>query len=143
MLVETIFLASGKQFFSICQIFLAVKTIFQSSGNVFFNEFFIPSSGNVFSVQWKQYSFIQRFAEAFEIRGQQLFLRETFFLFVETDFLAKFFFFFFIFQILLLVKATFCLEETLFLNEFFIPLVKLFETNYSLYILLIAVHPNI
>ena len=30
--------------FSICQIFLAVKTVFQSSGSVFFNEFFIPAS---------------------------------------------------------------------------------------------------
>ena len=46
LLLVTVFLASEKQFFSIYQIFLAVKTVFQSSGNVFFNEFFIPASGN-------------------------------------------------------------------------------------------------
>ena len=39
----TVFLASEKQFFSIDQIFLAVKTVFPSSGNVFFNEFFTNS----------------------------------------------------------------------------------------------------
>ena len=50
VLVETVFLASEKQFFSICQIFRAVKTLFPSSGNVFLNEFFIPASGNGFSV---------------------------------------------------------------------------------------------
>ena len=47
---ETVFLASEKQFFPICQIFLAVKTVFQSNGKVFFKNFFIPASGNVFSV---------------------------------------------------------------------------------------------
>ena len=39
-------MASEKQFFFICQIFLAVKTVFSLSRNVFFNEYFIPASGN-------------------------------------------------------------------------------------------------
>ena len=44
LLVETGFVVSEKQFFSICQIFLAVKTVFRSSGNLFFNEFLILAS---------------------------------------------------------------------------------------------------
>ena len=50
LLVEAVFLASEKQFFPIFQMFLVVKTAFPSSGNVFFNVFFIPASGNGFSV---------------------------------------------------------------------------------------------
>ena len=38
---------SKKTVFSIFQIFLAVKTVFPSIGNRFFNEFLIPSSANV------------------------------------------------------------------------------------------------
>ena len=45
LLAETGFPASEKQFFSIFQIFLAVKSVFRSSGNLFFNEFLIPTSG--------------------------------------------------------------------------------------------------
>ena len=33
--METVFVASVKQFFSICQIFLAVETVLPSSGTVF------------------------------------------------------------------------------------------------------------
>ena len=62
--------------FSNCQIFLAVKTVFQSSGNVFFNEFFIPASANRFSVWGKQHFFIESFAEVFEIRGVATFFKE-------------------------------------------------------------------
>ena len=72
--------------FSICQIFLAVKTVFPSSGKVFLNEFFIPASRNGFSVRWKDYIFIQSNVEAFEIRRWQ-------FLHVKTDFLASKIFF--------------------------------------------------
>ena len=48
LLVETVFLASEKPFFFIYQIFQAVKTV-SPKGNIF-NEFFIPASGNEFSV---------------------------------------------------------------------------------------------
>ena len=48
LLIETVF--SEKTDFFICQIFLVVKTVFPSSGNVFLNEFFISAGGNGFSV---------------------------------------------------------------------------------------------
>ena len=87
-----------------------------SQGKRFFIEFFIPASGNEFSVQQKQYCFIQSSVEDFKIRRQRTFLRETSFKLLKTDFLASIsiFFFFFIFQILLLVKGIFCLVETYF-----------------------------
>ena len=42
LLAETVFLASE----TICQIFLAVKTVFSVKWKRFFNEFFIPASRN-------------------------------------------------------------------------------------------------
>ena len=51
LLVEMFFWLVKNSFFSTCQIFLAVKAVFQSSENVFFNEFFISASGNGFSVK--------------------------------------------------------------------------------------------
>ena len=66
---------------SICEIFLAVKTVF--------SEFFILPCENRFSVYWKQNSFIQSFVEVFGSREQQLFLRGSLFLLVKTDFLAS------------------------------------------------------
>ena len=49
LLVETVFLASEKQFFPFVKYFWLLK-VSQSSGNVFFNEFFIPASGNGFLI---------------------------------------------------------------------------------------------
>ena len=82
-------------FFSIIQIFLAVKTVSLLSGNVFFNELFIPASK-------ESTFFIQNFAEAFEIWRCQ-------FLLVETDLMIFWLveLIFPICQILLLVKAIF------------------------------------
>ena len=42
-------------------IFLSMKVVFRSKRNVFLNEFSIPASGNRLSVQFTQYSFIQKF----------------------------------------------------------------------------------
>ena len=39
----------------------------------FFNEFFIPASGNELSVKWKRYSFILSSFEDFKIRVEQPF----------------------------------------------------------------------
>ena len=51
-------------------------------------KFLIPTSGNEFSVQQKQYYFTQNFVEDFKVRGSN-FLRETLFLLIETFFLAS------------------------------------------------------
>ena len=42
-------------------IFLSREVVFRSKRNVFLNEFSIPASGNRLSVQFTQYSFIQKF----------------------------------------------------------------------------------
>ena len=73
LLAETGFPASEKQFFSIFQIFLAVKSVFPSSGNVLFNEFLIPASGTDVLSSGNSIFFTQSFVEVFEIQGWQLF----------------------------------------------------------------------
>ena len=62
------------------------RSSFSSSRNV--SEFSISASGNQFSVQLKEYSFIQRF---FSARGNReiQFMKKTLFLLVKTDFLAS------------------------------------------------------
>ena len=81
------FSGEWKTVFSIFQIFLAVKTVFSPRGNIFFNEFFIPASGNGFLSSgnsiplFKAWSFV----EVFEIWGWQFFKGNLirFFLFSE------------------------------------------------------------
>ena len=55
----------------------------------FFNEFFIPASGNEFSVQQKQYCFIQSSAEDFKICGQQHFQEKNYFCSWKLNFFGQ------------------------------------------------------
>ena len=65
------------------------QAVFSSSRNVVLNKFSIPAGENKFSVYLKQYSFIWRFFLLLETIGEILFLKITFFLIKETDFLAN------------------------------------------------------
>ena len=58
---KTKFLASGNHSIQFSQILMPLKVTFPSIENIFFNESFIQASGNLFSVQWKQYPFVQSF----------------------------------------------------------------------------------
>ena len=46
------------------QTLLPPEVTFTSSEIVFFNKSFLPSSGNLFSFQWKQYAFVGRLFSA-------------------------------------------------------------------------------
>ena len=107
---------------------------------IFFNEFFNPASGILFSIPWKQYAFVQGFFYAVENHysnflsgGNRLYLRVFFYqwkpsliwvktnvqrqnlkLLVKTDFLAK--------------ANQFLSLSQLFFKEYFIPVS---ETHFS------------
>ena len=86
-----------------------------SPGKRFFDKFFIPAIGNGFSVQQKQYWFIQSSVEDFEILEQQ-----TLFLLVETNFWLVELFFFLHFSDTPANGRCFLSSGNVFLNELFI-----------------------
>ena len=64
------------------QTLLPPEVIFTSSENVFFSKSFIPSSGNLFSFQWKQYAFVGRLFSAVgshKLNQRESFLTEKYF----------------------------------------------------------------
>ena len=62
-LIQIKFLASEKHSFQYFQI--------SYNENIFLNRSFIPASGNLISVQWKQYGFAQSLKTIIEVRGNQ------------------------------------------------------------------------
>ena len=64
------------------QTLLPPEVIFTSSENVFFSKSFIPSSGNLFSFQWKQYALVGRLFSAVgshKLNQRESFLTEKYF----------------------------------------------------------------
>ena len=84
--VETGFVTCEKRFYSICQIFLAVKIVFSPCGIVFFNKFFIPAGENGFLSSGNS---IPLFRALLKFLKFGVTLRGTLFLLVETDFLVN------------------------------------------------------
>ena len=102
IVIKNLLLLPVEQIFRLVQIFfrnhvvifpklLPLKATFPSSKNIIFNYSLFPASGNLFSVQWKQYLFVQSFFSA--VRNQQGEpILENIFLVLETilfDFLAR------------------------------------------------------
>ena len=73
-------------FFSIFQLILAVKTVFRSSGNVFFNRFVIPASGNGFLSSGKNIFLFRALLKLLKFGGDNSCLRKLIFWLAELIF---------------------------------------------------------
>ena len=102
----------------------SIGSSFSISWKCILNESFITTSGNGFSVYWKQYSFIQIFLETIiAIRGKPIFLKKSYICYCSRDRFVQFF------QILTRMEAFRFSEIALFKESFILADGNRFSIN--------------